>query len=161
MRINFGGKTAPSTSAALSPRTSGFDELARQGSPAKKPLVEEKFQDFVGSTFYREMLKSLRSGQKHSKYFYGGQAEEIFRGQLDQQISEELGHTHAGHLAGPLFEAYSRQHQSGPSANGTGKPAGNSPSPGPAAGTDRSLGASPLSRQAGRPEAAHALDLVI
>lgn len=159
MRINFGAKTAATTSGALSPRMSGFDELARQGSPAKPSLVQEKFQDFVGSTFYREMLKALRSGQKHSKYFYGGQAEEMFRGQLDQQISEELGHTHAGHLAGPLFEAYSRQslHQPGPSSKGTGsaQPGGSG------GGAAASLGASPLIRQAARPEAAHALDLVI
>lgn len=136
MRINFGNRSADTPAGMLSPRMSGFDELTKKASSSKVPsskqsLVEEKFQDFVGSTFYREMLKALRSGQKHSKYFYGGQAEEIFRGQLDQQISEEFGHTHAQHLAAPLFEAYSRRPPHQPSV------------------------------LAPRPEAAHALDAVV
>src|SRR5262249_22747021 len=106
MRINFGNQSADSPAGMLSPRMSGFDELTKKASSSKQSLVQEKFQDFVGSTFYREMLKALRSGQKHSKYFYGGQAEEIFRGQMDQQISEEPWHTHAPTLAAPMFDSH-------------------------------------------------------
>jgi Rod binding domain-containing protein len=55
------------------------------------------------------MLKSLRSGQKGSKYFNGGQAEKIFRGQFDQQIAEDMARQHGAAFANPLFDAYSRQ----------------------------------------------------
>jgi Rod binding domain-containing protein len=86
---------------------------ADRKSPTGNLGVREKFQDFAGGTFFKEMLKSLRSGQKNSKYFYGGQAEEIFRGQMDQQIAEDLGHQFGGAFSNPLFEQYSRQSLSG------------------------------------------------
>jgi Rod binding domain-containing protein len=83
-------------------------------APAKGELaVREKFQDFVGGTFYKEMLKALRAAQKPSKYLNGGQAEKIFQSQMDQQIAEDLAHQYAGHLADPLFENYARQSLSG------------------------------------------------
>src|SRR5262245_28107762 len=83
---------------------------ARTKSPPQGELaVREKFQDFVGGTFYKEMLKSLRAAQRPSKYLNGGQAEKIFQGQMDQQIAEDLAHQYAGHLAAPLFDSYARQ----------------------------------------------------
>jgi Rod binding domain-containing protein len=99
--------------------TSLLAELQNHGNtatktPAKGELaVREKFQDFVGGTFYKEMLKALRAAQKPSKYLNGGQAERIFQSQMDQQIAEDLAHQYAGHLADPLFENYSRQSLSG------------------------------------------------
>jgi flagellar protein FlgJ len=83
----------------------GPDRKADKGSLK----VREKFQDFAGGTFFKEMLKSLRSGQKNSKYFYGGQAEEIFRGQMDQQIAEDMAHQHGAAFSDPLFELYAKQ----------------------------------------------------
>src|SRR5262245_3746741 len=96
-------------------------ELQNHGNPATKTpakgelAVREKFQDFVGGTFYKEMLKALRAAQKPSKYLNGGQAEKIFQSQMDQQIAEDLAHQYAGHLADPLFESYSRQSLARPS----------------------------------------------
>jgi Rod binding domain-containing protein len=100
--------------------TSLLAELQNQGKATKTPAkgelaVREKFQDFVGGTFYKEMLKALRAAQKPSKYLNGGQAEKIFQSQMDQQIAEDLAHQYAGHLAAPLFESYARQSLSGPS----------------------------------------------
>src|SRR5258708_1858509 len=114
MPVNFAPASLPTGSAA-----SFLAELQSQGgtkvkTPAKGQLaVREKFQDFVGGTFYKEMLKALRAAQKPSKYLHGGQAEKIFQGQMDQQIAEDLAHQYAGHLAAPLFESYSRQSLSG------------------------------------------------
>jgi Rod binding domain-containing protein len=113
-------KIAP-TSTLPGSAASFLSELHGQGSRAGKApatgklAVREKFQDFVGGTFYKEMLKSLRAAQKPSKYLNGGQAEKMFQGQMDQQIAEDLAHQYAGHLSDPLFESYSRQSLSGPS----------------------------------------------
>lgn len=106
----FSTGSFPTGSAATSlmSKLSNLDATSQKAQD-KALQVREKFQDFAAGTFYKEMLKSLRSGQKHSKYFYGGQAEEIFRGQLDQQIAEDMAHQHGGAFADPLFEAYSRQ----------------------------------------------------
>jgi Rod binding domain-containing protein len=115
MATTIGSSTFPTGSAATS-LMSKLPQLAAGGltATAHKPNgraleVRAKFQDFAAGTFYKELLKSLRSGQKHSKYFYGGQAEEIFRGQLDQQIAEDMARQSGGSFANPLFDAYERQ----------------------------------------------------
>ena len=110
MPTSIGSTTFPTGSASTSLMSRLSDLDATSQKPRSKALeVREKFQDFAAGTFYKEMLKSLRSGQKHSKYFYGGQAEEIFRGQMDQQVAEDMAHQYGGPFANPLFEAYSRQ----------------------------------------------------
>src|SRR5260221_10356059 len=115
-------KIAP-TSTSPGSAASFLSELRGQGSsrgkaPAKGQLaIREKFQDFVGGTFYKEMLKSLRAAQRPSKYLNGGQAEKMFQGQMDQQIAEDLARQYGGPLAAPLFESYARQSLPGPSAS--------------------------------------------
>ena len=106
MPTSIGSTTFPTGSAATSLMSRLSDLDAASQKPRSKALeVREKFQDFAAGTFYKEMLKSLRSGQKHTKYFYGGQAEEIFRGQMDQQVAEDMAHQYGGPFANPLFEA--------------------------------------------------------
>lgn len=115
MPTTIGATTFPTGSAmtSLISKMPGFEANSLDATshrPRGRALqVREKFQDFAAGTFYRELLKSLRSGQKDSKYFNGGQAEKIFRGQFDQQIAEDLARQHGAAFAGPLFEAYSRQ----------------------------------------------------
>lgn len=100
---------APGSTASLLTRLSGRQNPADALPGDKQLAIREKFQDFVGGTFYKEMLKSLRAAQKPSKYLNGGQAEKIFQGQMDQQIAEDLARQYAGHLSDPLFESYARQ----------------------------------------------------
>lgn len=105
---------SPSSQKAGSVSSFLTDFHSQKSAPAKAPArgelaAREKFQDFVGGTFYKEMLKALRAAQKPSKYLNGGQAEKVFQGQMDQQIAEDLARQYAGHLAAPLFESYSRQ----------------------------------------------------
>lgn len=68
--------------------------------------LRETFQDFVGQTFFAEMIKSLRSSQQGSAYFNGGRAEEIFQGQFDQQMAEHLSDASAKAIADPMFELF-------------------------------------------------------
>ena len=76
--------------------------------PASDLQVREKFQDFVAGTFYQTMIKALRSGEQKPAYFHGGQAEEIFKGQLDEQLSSQMARDHGETFAGPLYAAYAR-----------------------------------------------------
>jgi len=72
--------------------------------------VKEAFRDFVGGTFYQQMLKSLRkSTTGKAAYMNGGKAEEMFRGQLDQQIADDLARSHGGNVADSLYDAFSRR----------------------------------------------------
>ena len=55
------------------------------------------------------MLKSLRSAEQKPAYFHGGRAEEIFRGQLDQNIAEDLARDHGAAFSDPLFQVFTQQ----------------------------------------------------
>jgi hypothetical protein len=39
-------------------------------------------------------------------YFDGGQAEKMFQGQLDQQMAENLAHSHGGQFSDGLYQAF-------------------------------------------------------
>lgn len=73
------------------------------------PELREAFDQFVGETFYGQMLASMRKTQGKPAYFHGGRAEEIFQGQLDQVLAEQLTKANANTLSGPMFELFSLQ----------------------------------------------------
>ena len=75
----------------------------------KDLTAQEAFQEFVAGTFYKEMLKALRSTQNEPAYFHGGYAENVFQGQLDQTIAEDLARTQGAAFSEPLFSAFSQQ----------------------------------------------------
>lgn len=68
-----------------------------------KDELKEKFTQFVGETFFGQMIKSMRSTVGKPAYFYGGQAEEAFQGQFDQKLAEHLTKASADKFAEPLF----------------------------------------------------------
>jgi len=81
--------------------------IATEESSAEKDkpsVVQEKFQDAVAGTFYRTMLKALRSTEKKPAYLDGGQAEDIFKGQLDEQFSDLLAKNNGAELSDSLFQ---------------------------------------------------------
>lgn len=73
--------------------------------------LKDAFSDFVGQTFYGQMLASLRSTEGKVAYMNGGRGEEIFRGQLDQVIAEKLSDATATQIADPMFELFQLQKQ--------------------------------------------------
>ena len=65
-----------SISASDALRPAQFRSEAVKHTPDPRELeVREKFQDFTAGTFYKTMLKALRSAQQKPAYFHGGQAE--------------------------------------------------------------------------------------
>ncbi len=65
-------------------------------------VLRQRFQESIAGTFYRTMIKSMRSGIEKSPYFHGGQGEEIFQSQMDDQLSETMA-------KGPQGEAVTDQ----------------------------------------------------
>jgi len=82
----------------LRPMAQGRAEQLAAAKDARKA-----FRDFVGQTFFGQMLKSMRSTQGKPAYFHGGQAEEIFRSQLDQTLAEKMTEASADQIADPMF----------------------------------------------------------
>ncbi len=74
---------------------------AKEGYSAAE--VREHFTQFVGETFYGQMLKSMRQTVGKPAYFHGGRGEEVFRGQLDQKLAEEMTKSSADRFADPMF----------------------------------------------------------
>jgi Rod binding domain-containing protein len=98
--------------ASSAARTYAFNDTAAAGNALQSAEqngsqeLREKFDAFVGETFYTQMLSSLRKTVHKPAYFHGGRAEEVFQGQLDQMLSQELTKASAGQFSGPMFELF-------------------------------------------------------
>jgi peptidoglycan hydrolase FlgJ len=68
--------------------------------------TKEAFTDFVGQTMFGQALSSMRKTLDKPAYFHGGRAEEVFQGQLDQMLAEELTESSADQFAGPMFDLF-------------------------------------------------------
>src|SRR4051794_13317356 len=85
----------------------GAGEPASLASPNgndKADDVRDKFTQFVGESFFGQMMKAMRSTVGKPAYFYGGRAEEVFQGQLDQTMAQHLTKASASKFADPMFE---------------------------------------------------------
>lgn len=96
------------TPANLTTLQSRFPEAPRvlQAKDTASPELKEAFSSFVGNTFYSQMLSSMRSTVDKPAYFHGGRAEEIFQGQMDQILAEDLTKASADQFTGPMFELF-------------------------------------------------------
>jgi flagellar protein FlgJ len=104
MTISADMSTAP-VLASTNPLSTG--ELAPPNRPANvrnDGRFREAFDDFVGQTFYTQLLSQMRKTVDKPAYFHGGQGEEIFQGQLDQVLAEELSAATADQFSGPMFD---------------------------------------------------------
>ena len=79
------------------------------GSSAENPALRKAFDQFVGETFYGQMLKTMRKSQTKPAYFNGGRAEEVFTQQLDQVLTKKLAETGANKLSGPMYNLFTQQ----------------------------------------------------
>jgi peptidoglycan hydrolase FlgJ len=76
--------------------------------PPENPALRKVFDEFVGETFYGQMLKAMRKSQSQVAYFGGGQAEEIFTQQLDQALTKQMTHAGANKLSGPMYHLFTQ-----------------------------------------------------
>jgi Rod binding domain-containing protein len=90
--------------AANARETAASQLLSQSSAPNEK--TKSAFQDFTAGTFYKEMLKSLRKMHNKPAYVYGGHAEEIFQGQMDQQVAENLAQSKGSQISDPLFQSF-------------------------------------------------------
>jgi Rod binding domain-containing protein len=78
--------------------------MSLKAKGASKEELQDKFTQFVGETFYGQMFKAMRSTVGKPAYFNGGRAEEVFQGQLDQTMAQQMTKTTASTFAQPMFE---------------------------------------------------------
>ena len=90
---------------AAAPDALSAPKTLRAGGSTQNAL-REAFDDFVGQTFYSQMLSAMRKTVDKPAYFHGGQAEEVFQAQLDQTLSERLADATAEQFTGPMFDLF-------------------------------------------------------
>ena len=73
---------------------------------AKPDELKDAFGDFVGNTFYGQLIASMRKTVDKPAYFHGGRGEEVFQGQLDQMLAEKLSDSTQEQFAGPMYELF-------------------------------------------------------
>jgi hypothetical protein len=98
--------TAGPPAPATWPDPAGNRPTRAEGTRDGGPALRQAFDAFVGQTFYGTLLKSMRQTVGKPAYFHGGRAEEIFQGQLDQTLVEEVSQASAERLTGPMFELF-------------------------------------------------------
>jgi peptidoglycan hydrolase FlgJ len=76
---------------------------------AEQSKLREKFDSFVGESFYGQMLSAMHKTVGKAAYFNGGRAEEMFQGQLDQILAEKMTQADGGSLSGSLFDLFNLQ----------------------------------------------------
>ncbi len=90
---------------------------------AEAKEVRDTFRTFIGESFFGQMLKSMRNTQGKPAYFHGGHAEEVFQGQLDQTMAQEMTKSSADKIADPMFrQQFPRQAEVLRRAEGHTKP---------------------------------------
>lgn len=87
-------------------------------APASSPELRSTFRRLVGQVFYGQLLKSLRQGAGKPAYLHGGQAEDLFQAQLDQQLVEAFSERADNPWFEELFQQFERQvSRPGPDGN--------------------------------------------
>ena len=82
-----------------------YTALARPVEPMEPAeRLHKAFTQFVGETFYGQMIQAMQSTGCKPAYFHGGRGEEVFQGQLDQKLAEHLTEASAERFAEPMFE---------------------------------------------------------
>jgi hypothetical protein len=66
--------------------------------------MKEAFTDFVGQTFFGELLKQMRATVNKPAYFHGGLGEDIFQSQLDQILVERISESSAATFSEPMYQ---------------------------------------------------------
>lgn len=107
----IGSLTSATSAGSLAARQVDLNTLSRPvepGAVASRPGADqaeakELFNRWVGMTFYGQLLSEMRKSLGKTAYFHGGRAEEVFQGQLDQQIAEDMADASAESFSGPLY----------------------------------------------------------
>ena len=87
-------------------RGAGRSALAGRGRRACGPDLRETFDQFVGETFYGQMVKAMRKTVGKPAYFHGGRGEDVFQQQLDQLLVERITKSTSSQFTGPMFELF-------------------------------------------------------
>lgn len=106
--MNLPSAIRPSPSAMAAVPSAAPPSAVRTGDSNSTEL-KEAFSDFVGQTFFGQLIASMRKTVEKPAYFHGGRAEEVFQGQLDQILTERISDASREQFAEPMYELFLMQ----------------------------------------------------
>jgi hypothetical protein len=77
---------------------------ATGAAQAASPEFRAAFTEFVGQTFFGELLKQMRATVDKPAFFHGGLGEDIFQSQLDQVLVERMTEASGDNFSGPMLD---------------------------------------------------------
>jgi peptidoglycan hydrolase FlgJ len=77
---------------------------ALSASGGGTPELKQAFTDFVGQTFFGELLKQMRATVGKPAYMHGGFGEDVFQSQLDQVLVERISDSTASTFSDPMYQ---------------------------------------------------------
>jgi peptidoglycan hydrolase FlgJ len=92
------------TSSAVAPSLSAPAKAPLPLGGHDSPALREAFTDFVGQTFFGELVKQMRATLDKPAFFHGGMGEDIFQSQLDQILVERISDTTAHTFSDPMYQ---------------------------------------------------------
>ena len=90
--------------ATSAPLNIGHASASTRRNVHDTPEMHEAFTDFVGQTFFGELVKQMRATVKKPAFFHGGMGEDIFQSQLDQILVERISETSAATFSDPMYQ---------------------------------------------------------
>lgn len=78
--------TVNATSLNLDP-----SNVAGASREQRRAMLRRASEEMVGVTFFGEMLKLARNSKLKGELGHGGRGEEVFGGQLDQELARRVG----------------------------------------------------------------------
>jgi hypothetical protein len=98
-------RRAPGQHAAAPPIAPPVPAQEQEPAQANTKL-RQVFDEFVGQTFFSQMLSAMRETQNKPAYFHGGRMEEAFQAQLDQVLAEKMAEASASQFTEPMFNLF-------------------------------------------------------
>lgn len=113
MEINSANPFAIFNQQASSQSTlpSGLNDIGAGSDAAggEQDATREAFDKFVGGTFYRQMLGEMQKSVGKPAFMHGGQAEEMFRSELNSHLADKMAASSGKELTGSMFELFNLQ----------------------------------------------------
>ena len=92
------------TAHAAAPRSPSVS--FRPSPTVDSPQTRQAFAQFVGHTFYAQMLAAMRKTVDPPAYLHGGAAEETYQVMLDQHWTEKLSAASQSRWIEPMYRQF-------------------------------------------------------
>ena len=103
----IGAAHASSILQSATPHRNATEGVPYSSAPGNdSPELREAFNDFVGQSFFSQLLSQMRKTVGKPAYFHGGMGEELFQGRLDEVLVEHLSEASGDTFSKPMYDLF-------------------------------------------------------